>query len=355
VANTKKKTETNSKSESKTPQLTSLRALRVNREPLIFISHDSRDWEVAEAFSELLKNVSVGMLKTFRSSDKKGTEGIEFGDEWFQRVMSRLGDASVIIALLTPQSLNRPWILYETGVAKGKTDTKAIGLALGVSATEAYTGPFSQFQNCGDDKESLTKLIKQLLEQHLPEASPSEKSILAEVEDFQAPTKELVKAQQTHKPKQDHENDSSTLNLFQEIKVMIRNLEEKMNERSIVISNSSTSRSNRGDENLAEAQELYEYWLTLIEEVSKFYPSINELAVEVQLVLLLSNDKGVIIDNLTVFQDQLDVFMKKQIKPFNAGILSKLKEQNKALASFVVTNTAQWLSYKRYLKPKKFN
>jgi hypothetical protein len=49
--------------------------------PLIFISHDSRDAKLAKAFSKLLKSVSAGMLKSFRSSDKKGTEGIQFGDD----------------------------------------------------------------------------------------------------------------------------------------------------------------------------------------------------------------------------------------------------------------------------------
>ena len=41
--------------------------------PRVFISHDGRDAELAAAFSKLLKSVSVGMIKTFRSSDKKGT------------------------------------------------------------------------------------------------------------------------------------------------------------------------------------------------------------------------------------------------------------------------------------------
>ncbi|MGC9973498.1 MAG: hypothetical protein ABSE56_23225 [Bryobacteraceae bacterium] len=49
--------------------------------PLVFISHDARDAELAEAFGKLLKSVSAGMIKAFRSSDKKGTEGIDFGDE----------------------------------------------------------------------------------------------------------------------------------------------------------------------------------------------------------------------------------------------------------------------------------
>ena len=44
--------------------------------PFVFISHDTRDAEIAEAFSKLLKSVSAGMLKSFRSSDNKGTQGI---------------------------------------------------------------------------------------------------------------------------------------------------------------------------------------------------------------------------------------------------------------------------------------
>src|ERR1700755_3001225 len=66
-------------------------------EPLIFISHDSRDCELAEAFSALLHNVSMGVLKSFRSSDTKGTQGIEFGSEWFPTIKEKLLEASDVV------------------------------------------------------------------------------------------------------------------------------------------------------------------------------------------------------------------------------------------------------------------
>src|SRR5689334_9998430 len=69
--------------------------------PLVFISHDARDAELAEAFSKLLKSVSAGMIKTFRSSDKKGTEGIDFGDEWYKRLMAMLQSTSDVVCLFT--------------------------------------------------------------------------------------------------------------------------------------------------------------------------------------------------------------------------------------------------------------
>src|SRR2546421_9655370 len=100
--------------------------------PLVFISHDARDAELAEAFSKLLKSVSAGMIKTFRSSDKKGTEGIDFGEEWYKRLMSMLQSTSDVVCLFTERSLDRPWILFEAGVAKAKLDRPVGGLALGV-------------------------------------------------------------------------------------------------------------------------------------------------------------------------------------------------------------------------------
>src|SRR5712671_6780571 len=111
-----------------------LEATRVATEnPLVFISHDSRDADLAEAFGNLLTDASGGILKSFRSSDKKGTAGIEYGVEWYRAIMKKLDDATDVVALLTARSINRPWILYETGVAKGKlsADDRVFGIALG--------------------------------------------------------------------------------------------------------------------------------------------------------------------------------------------------------------------------------
>jgi hypothetical protein len=130
--------------------------------PLVFISHDSRDAELAEAFSKLLKSVSAGMIKTFRSSDKKGKEGIDFGDEWYNRLMAKLQLTSDVVCLFTERSLDRPWILFEAGVAKGKLNTPVVGIAVGVPLNRITAGPFYQFQNMDDSEADLTKLVNQL-------------------------------------------------------------------------------------------------------------------------------------------------------------------------------------------------
>jgi len=196
---------------------------------LVFISHDSRDADLAEAFANLLSDVSAGTLKSFRSSDKKGTSGIEFGTEWYKAIMSQLGDATDVVALLTQQSIDRPWILYEAGVAKGKLDTNVLGVALGVPLEKVSSGPFGQFQNCGDDEDSLTKLVVQLINRN-PDASPREEAVKMQVQVFLQGVKRLLTAK--GKPSgQAAADDSGVAKLFEEVKVMVRELPERVDDR----------------------------------------------------------------------------------------------------------------------------
>lgn len=194
----------------------------------VFISHDSRDADLAEAFANLLSDVSGGTLKSFRSSDKKGSSGIEFGTEWYTAIMSQLGDATDVVALLTHHSTDRPWILYEAGVAKGKLDTNVLGVALGVPLEKVSTGPFGQFQNCGDDEDSLTKLVIQLLQRN-PDASPREEAVRMQVRIFLESAKKLVATK--GKPVHSATDESNVAKLFEEVKIMVRELPERVDDR----------------------------------------------------------------------------------------------------------------------------
>lgn len=196
---------------------------------LVFISHDSRDADLAEAFANLLSDVSAGTMKSFRSSDKKGTSGIEFGTEWYKAIMSQLGDATDVVALLTQHSTDRPWILYEAGVAKGKLDTNVLGVALGVPLEKVSSGPFGQFQNCGDDEDSLTKLVIQLIRRN-PDASPREEAVRMQVRVFLEGAAKLLTAKGKPAP-QSGADDSGVAKLFEEVKVMVRELPERVDDR----------------------------------------------------------------------------------------------------------------------------
>jgi hypothetical protein len=206
------------------------RVARAN--PTVFISHDSRDADLAEAFGNLLTDVSGGILKPFCSSDRKGTRGIEFGEEWFKTIMTKLGEATDVVALLTQHSIDRPWILYETGVAKGKSGTPAFGVAIGVPLEKASSGPFAQFQNCAADDDSLTKLAIQLIRRN-PDASPREEAVRRHVAAFlESVTNLMTKRGATGQGEGAAKVDETTIaKLFEEVKVMFRALPDNVEEK----------------------------------------------------------------------------------------------------------------------------
>ncbi len=204
--------------------------VRKSTSPLIFISHDSRDAELAEAFSKLLRSVSAGMLKSFRSSDKKGKEGIEFGDEWYKRLMERLDSASDVVCLFTKRSIARPWILYEAGVAKGKLNKPVLGLALGVSLSAVGTGPFFQFQNSDDSEVSLVKLLHQLADR-VPSLELDNDVVRTQVQAFKEKADEILSAMDESSGDDEAPSDSAAAKILEEMKVMIRDLPGRIEDR----------------------------------------------------------------------------------------------------------------------------
>ncbi len=198
--------------------------------PLVFISHDSRDADLAEAFGNLLTDASGGILKSFRSSDRKGTAGIEYGQEWYRAIMQKLDDATDVVALLTSRSINRPWILYEAGVAKGKlsVNDRVFGIALGVSLDEAATGPFAQFQNSPDEEDAITTLVLQLIRRH-PQAAPREEAVRRQVQTFRESVAALLKDRKKELAQAPIRSDeTSVAKFFEEIKVLVRDVPERV-------------------------------------------------------------------------------------------------------------------------------
>lgn len=211
---------------------------------LVFISHDSRDAEIAEAFSRLLSSVSAGVLKSFRSSDKKGNQGIEYGIEWYPEIMKKLETASDVVCLLTPHSVNRPWILFEAGVAKGKLDTPVHGIALGIGLNTAATGPFAQFQNLDDDIDSLTRLVIQLVNR-IPNAEPDKDVVKMQVEAFKQKIQPLLQSANEDGAPEGKQDETSIAKIFEEIKVMFQDLPGRVEKRMDPDSRSIRRRNRR--------------------------------------------------------------------------------------------------------------
>jgi hypothetical protein len=79
----------------------------------IFISHSSRDSDIARLFSNFLESLSVN-IKVFCSS----IEGhIRIGNDFIETIMSNLSASSLFIPLISPNFLQSKFCLVELGVA----------------------------------------------------------------------------------------------------------------------------------------------------------------------------------------------------------------------------------------------
>jgi TIR domain len=141
----------------------------LGKEPLLFISYAHEDRALAECFSRLIESTTDGALKTFcASSDLKP------GSEWFLEIMKNLRNATDLVALLTPNSIDRSWLHFEAGFVLGRQQL-VFGVTFGI--TLAQSGAFAQFQNCSNDEESLIVLLILLMRRNLGTNHPQAEKI----------------------------------------------------------------------------------------------------------------------------------------------------------------------------------
>lgn len=82
--------------------------------PVIFISHASTDTPVANILKQEIEVVFGDAVEVFVSS-LPGS--IEPGSDWLKTIQKKLDDATVVVVLITPISIHRPWIWFEIGAS----------------------------------------------------------------------------------------------------------------------------------------------------------------------------------------------------------------------------------------------
>lgn len=80
--------------------------------PSIFISHAAADSEIAKKFQGDVKADFLGMCEVFVSSNLDSISG---GQEWNQAIKKNLEECAILIGLLSPLAVTRPWIYTEFG------------------------------------------------------------------------------------------------------------------------------------------------------------------------------------------------------------------------------------------------
>lgn len=80
----------------------------MSEKPVIFISHSSKDTELARLIKQQIE-ICIDGAEAFASD-------IEPGENWFEKVMGKLKEADAIVVLITPNSVAfSHWVWFEMG------------------------------------------------------------------------------------------------------------------------------------------------------------------------------------------------------------------------------------------------
>lgn len=85
----------------------------------IFVSLTQRDTPIAEALEEAIKTIFGDLFKVKFSTSKKLDGGIHSGADWFQWIVDLVKECEIAFVLVTPNSVQKPWIMWESGAVYG--------------------------------------------------------------------------------------------------------------------------------------------------------------------------------------------------------------------------------------------
>ena len=128
----------------------------------IFLSHAHDDKLLARAIHDLMSELFESSIEIQYSSD-----GIDVGTPWLEWIRKTIAKCDLTLVMLTPSSVGKPWLLWESGAAAG------VGLGTGETASvapilfrldmDAIPGPLqSQTAASGEERASVKKLLSQI-------------------------------------------------------------------------------------------------------------------------------------------------------------------------------------------------
>jgi len=130
----------------------------------LFISHSSYDKDVVEIFANLIRRVSLNQIYIWFSNDTGIHGGFMAGDNWFETILNNLKCSQAVISFITPNSNDKPWILYESGYAEALKSSKLIPVKFLINVEQVST-PLQQKQIFGfSNIEEANILIKKILD-----------------------------------------------------------------------------------------------------------------------------------------------------------------------------------------------
>jgi tetratricopeptide (TPR) repeat protein len=140
----------------------------------IFVSHTCSDERLATALEQMIEHLCPGKIIVCHSSRKDSAGGVPTGADWFAWIGEQVRESDITLAVLTPASLAKPWLLWETGAVYGAafaasaegSERRLWPLLFRVDP-EQLPGPLGAMNRQarkGDDPDEVRQLLEDLLD-----------------------------------------------------------------------------------------------------------------------------------------------------------------------------------------------
>lgn len=131
--------------------------------PKIFISHATSDGDFANAVKQEIEKVFANGVSVFCTSSPGS---ITVGTDWLSSIEGSLETSKAVIALVTPTSIERPWLWFEIGAtwSKGRTgETRIYPLCAPEINLSDLPSPLDRLQALSMGKAADLKLLFEAL------------------------------------------------------------------------------------------------------------------------------------------------------------------------------------------------
>jgi hypothetical protein len=134
--------------------------------PTVFVSHAVTDEPIARVIHDEIRRIFVDGVQVFASSVPGA---IQPGSEWLKEIRSNLTAATAVVVIVTPTSINRPWVWFEVGASWSRME-EGEGRILPICVPEIDKGalpePLGRLQalslgNAAETKELFQSLCDQ--------------------------------------------------------------------------------------------------------------------------------------------------------------------------------------------------
>ncbi|MCA0454907.1 MAG: toll/interleukin-1 receptor domain-containing protein [Chloroflexi bacterium] len=159
----------------------------------LFISHLHQDKTLVGLVHRLIDNVFSRVFDVFNTSGNPP----EAGKKWRDEIRNSLDRAKVVLVILTPESAQRDWVLFESGAAWLAAENQEKRLIPCIYDLERFPSPLSEFQGINlSRRDSIMELIETLMT--VSGLTPPENNIAENVNEYFAKLAEIKPVQSTN-------------------------------------------------------------------------------------------------------------------------------------------------------------